>query len=151
MIPLVALLALPYVLMRVAGRRGADVLGFSIPKGLVSKAGGFARSMAAPTPAPAQPGAAQGPSPAAMAALGPAAILTTPQGKSAVAKGLKLAQSARRGNPKSRAKVARIKSRAKSGDPEARHAYAALRTGQMLRERAQELDDDDFDDEADDE
>lgn len=70
------------------------------------------------------------------AALGPAALLTTPQGKAAVARGLVLAQSARRGNPKAQAKVKTIQSAARRGDPEARRQYAALQTGEALRQSA---------------
>ena len=84
------------------------------------------------------------------AALGPAAMLTTPQGKAAVAKGLVLAQSARNGNPKSRAKVKKIHDAAKRGDPKARQAVAALRAGELVRAQAEEDLEDEESDELDD-
>lgn len=77
------------------------------------------------------------------AALGPAALLTTPQGKAAVAKGLVLAQSARKGNPRSKAKVAKIKRDARRGDPKAKQAATVLATAEAVRSQAEdELEDD---------
>ena len=138
------MLAIPYIVRRALERQTGMTLGF-IPKGalaMAKKHGPTAAKMAmGPQPGAAQPGAAQPsgmPSPMAMAALGPAAMLTTPQGKALVAKGIKTAAKARKGDPKARKKIAQTRARAKAGDPKAKREMAALEAGEMLREEMDE-------------
>ncbi len=87
------------------------------------------------------------------AALGPAALLMTPQGKAAVAKGIVLAKNARSGDPKAKTKVKQVQVKAKQGDPKAKKELAALQAAEAVRQAAlaDELDeDDDFLDEDED-
>lgn len=145
--PLFALLVLlaPYIVRKQLGSN-VSLMG-AIPKGLVSKGAGFASSAMA---ARGAGGASAGPSPVAMAALGPAALLTTPQGKAAVAKGLTTIQAARKGDPKAKRKVRATKAKARMGDKKAKRELAALQAAEMVRRDVQEADadfdeDDDFD------
>lgn len=143
MVAALLVLALPFLMKRVvAPHARMSGIGF-IPPAVASKGMSFAKSQMAPKPAGGAKGApAAGPSPMAMAALGPAALLTTPQGKAGVAKGITLLKSAAKGNPKSKARVKQIKRDAARGNPKAQQEMAALEAAQMVQDEADEMDED---------
>lgn len=134
---LFVVMAAPY-LVRNLNQRG--FLGF-----LPGRSSGKSAPPPSSRPAPAR----SGPSPLAMAALGPAALLTTPQGKAAVARGIVLAKSAASGNKKSKQRVATTKQKAARGDPKAKRELQALQAAEMVRAKAAE-EDEDFDNEYED-
>lgn len=148
MLMVLALLAAPYFVRRkILGLPPANYLVGFLPPGLAAKGAGLAKSQMAARSGGGSPAPAAGPSPMAMAALGPAALLTTPQGKAGVAKGLTLLKSAAKGNPKAKAKVARTKRRAAAGDPQAKRDLAALKAAQMVQEEVDDMDEDEDQDE----
>lgn len=140
----IALLTLPFIARRALGvPRTSYLVGFAIPKG----AAGMARGAAASR------GGAAGPSPLAMAAMGPAALLMTPQGQGMAKKGLALAMNARKGDPKAKARVQSIKQKAARGDPKAKAELNALKAGELARQRvadAEGVDPDELEDDYDD-
>lgn len=113
MAPFIFLLALPFLLrsaVRVAA--GNDTLGAAAPR----------RAPAARS--------APGPGLAMTAALGPAALLTTPQGKAVLTKGLVLARGAKKGDPKAKRRVAATKAKARAGDPKAKKELAVIKAAE---------------------
>lgn len=147
MIYLLALFALPYLL-----KKGMGVNPHFISNKSSSSMVGFGPADALKiAKKQAQGGGGAGPSPVAMAALGPAALLTTPQGKAAVAKGLVMAKKAAAGDRKSQKQIKDTQRRAAQGDPQAKKDLAALRAAQMVQDHVDEEDDDDSDDYGDEE
>lgn len=140
-LPFLAILAVPY-LIQSAGSVAGFVLGLALPGGALSMATKLAKSQAGAGAGAGSPGLAM------TAALGPAALLTTPQGKAALSKGLSLATKARNGDPAARKRVAKIKAQAAAGDPVAKRSYDVMKSAQELREASQDEGGDDGADEG---